>query len=390
MGTPIEFMLSDMRAKYEEAASSPSFDRLYKGDAEFGHMFSVLHKNLNEHFDGINGRARSTRHYWAEPSRELLMLIDEINQVLYDLQRAEVHVEFNEAYQAAIERCQLWLSPSGGSTVPEDFEDIELVRYEPVFTRRTNVVALKNQPQKVQLHMVGEGSYAHVYSYIDPEYDTRFALKRAKPGISERDLVRFKREFEVMKRLSFPYVVEVYRYSDELDEYRMEYCDETLRDYVSIRNTKLAFATRKRIALQFLYGLNYIHSRDLLHRDISLQNVLVKTYASGAVLVKLSDFGLVKDAASDFTMTQTELRGTIRDPQLERLKDYGIANEVYAIGWVLHFIFTGRESLRHRSDAVADIVKKCTDHDTGQRYQSVLELIADIEALASKPTDVPA
>ena len=390
MATPVEFMLSDMKAKYEEQASSAAFDRLYEGDAEFGHMFSVLHKRLNEHFDSINGRVRSTRHYWADPSRELLGLIDEINKDLYDLKRAGAQVAFNEAYQAALDRCQPWLSPSGGSAVPEDFDEIELVRFEPVFTRRTDVVSLKNQPEKVQLKMVGEGSYAHVYSYVDPEYGTKFALKRAKPGISERDLHRFKREFEVMKGLSFPYVVEVYRYSDELDEYRMEYCDDTLRDYVSRRNATLAFSTRRRIALQLLYGLNYIHSQNLLHRDISLQNVLVKTYAGGAVLVKLSDFGLVKDAASDFTMTQTEMRGTIRDPQLESLKAYGVVNEIYAIGWVLHFIFTGRESLRHGSDAVAEIVKKCTDRDTGQRYQSVLELIADVEELASKPTDAPA
>lgn len=390
MATPIELMLSDMKAKYEETASSPAFDQLYEDDAEFGHMFSVLHKSLNEHFVGINGRVRSTRHYWAEPSRELLALIVEINQDMYDLKRAGVLVSFKESYQAALERCQPWLSPSGGSAVPEDFEEIELIRYEPVFTRRRDVAALKNQLEKVQLKMVGEGSYAHVYSYVDPEYSIKFALKRAKPGISERDLARFKQEFEVMKRLSFPYVVEVYRYNDEQNEYRMEYCDETLRAYVGSRNTKLAFSTRKRIALQFLYGLNYLHTQDLLHRDISLQNVLVKTYARGAVLVKLSDFGLVKDAASDFTMTQTEMRGTIRDPQLERLKDYSVANEIYAIGWVLHFIFTGREVLRHGNEAVAEIVKTCTDRDVEHRYASVLDLIADVDALASTPSEAPA
>lgn len=390
MATPVEFMLSDLKAKYEERASSPSFDRLYEGDAEFGRMFSVLHKSLNEHFDSINGRARSTRHYWADNSRELLALIDEIDQDLHDLKRAGIQVAFNEAYQAELERCQPWLSPSGGSPVPEDFDQIKLIKFEPIFRRRTDVISLKNQPEKVQLKMVGEGSYAHVYSYVDPEYGTKFALKRAKQGISDRDLARFKREFEVMKGLSFPYVVEVYRYNDVLNEYRMEYCDETLRSYVTRRNTKLAFSTRKRIALQFLYGLNYIHSQELLHRDISLQNVLMKTYASGAVLVKLSDFGLVKDAASDFTMTQTELRGTIRDPQLESFKTYAVVNEIYAIGWVLHFIFTGRESLRHGGDSVAEIVRKCTDHDIGKRYQSALEVITDVEGLASKPTDAPA
>ena len=353
-------------------------------------MFSVLNKRLNEHLDGINDRARSTRHYWADPSRDLIALIDEINTDLYNLKRAGIDVTFDSTYQEALERCEPWLSRSGGSSVPEDFEQIKIIKFERVFTRQTDFIELANQPEKVKLTMVGEGSYAHVYSYVDPEYDMKLAVKRAKRDISERDPTRFKQEFEVMKRLSFPYVVQVFRYDEHRNEYRMEFCEETLRDYVNKRNSNLTFSTRKRIALQFLYGLNYLHSQGYLHRDISLQNVLVKVYSSGAVLVKLSDFGLVKDATSDFTLTQTELRGTIRDPQLESLKEYNVTNEIYAIGWVLSFIFTGRESLRHGSSDAARIVKKCTDYDPDQRYQKVLDLIADLEALMTTPTDAPA
>ena len=121
MGTPIQFMLSDLKAKYEERPSSVAFDRLYEDEVEFGHMFSVLHKRLNEHFDGINGRARSTRHYWADPSRELIALIDEIDADLHELKRAGVEVTFDPGYQEALERCRPWLSPSGGSAVPEPF-----------------------------------------------------------------------------------------------------------------------------------------------------------------------------------------------------------------------------------------------------------------------------
>ena len=113
----------------------------------------------------------------------------------------------------------------------------------------------------------------------------------------------------------------------------MEYCEETLRDYIARRNNKLSFAARKRIALQFLYGINYIHREGLLHRDVSLQNVMLKVFSSGAVLVKLSDFGLVKDHASEFTRTKTEMRGTIRDPLLSSFKDYAVLNEIYSLGW---------------------------------------------------------
>ena len=295
-----------------------------------------------------------------------------------------------ESYEEAIDRCQPWLSRSGGSAVPADFVQIDVIRYEPVFTRDLDTVQLVKQSDRLQLSMIGEGSYAHVYSYLDPDYGINFAVKRAKRGIDERDLSRFKQEFEIMKRLSFPYVVEVYRYDEDRHEYCMEFCDETLRKYVSKRNATLPFASRKRITLQFLYALNYIHKEKLLHRDISLQNVLMKVYASGAVLVKLSDFGLVKDTNSDYTRTHTEIRGTIRDPQLESFKDYNVANEVYAIGAVLAFILTGRESLRAEPTEVSRIVQKCISHDIDQRYASVRDIIADVEGLTATPTGSPA
>ncbi|MFZ3267673.1 MAG: protein kinase family protein [Mycobacterium sp.] len=238
--------------------------------------------------------------------------------------------------------------------------------------------------------MIGEGSYAKVFSFIDPDYGIKVAVKRAKKGLDERDLHRFKTEFDILKRLSFPYIVEVYQYDETRDEYKMEFCDETLRKYIAKRNHRLGFATRKRIALQFLYGINYIHGQNLFHRDISLQNVLVKVFGGGAVLVKLSDFGLAKDHTSDFTRTKTEMRGTIRDPLLASFKDYDVRNEVYSIGWVLSYIFTGRDSLAHGDDEVGRIIQNCTANDVAQRYPDVRSVITDVERLVAVPTDATA
>jgi serine/threonine protein kinase len=75
-----------------------------------------------------------------------------------------------------------------------------------------------------------------VYSFTDPDYGIKFAVKRAKKGLDERDLHRFKRELETLKRLRHPYIVEVYRYDETRNEYMMEYCDETLRAYIARRN----------------------------------------------------------------------------------------------------------------------------------------------------------
>lgn len=386
---PSGLMLEDLKKKYADQNASQAFLRLYD-DQDFGHMFAVLHERLNRHFESINDRARSTHHYWAESSRELIALIDELNLDLQGLKHDGIEVALDDRYKQAIKRCEPWLSSSGGSTVPDDFGQIVVVKYEPVFIRPQMTTGLKKRPAAVNLKMEGQGSYALVYSFVDPDYGIKFAIKRAKRGIKERDLLRFKREFDIMKRLSFPYVLEVYQYDQERNEYRMEYCDDTLRRFIARRNSKLSPSSRKRIALQFLYGINYLHGQKLLHRDVSLQNVLLKVYKSGAVLVKLSDFGLVKDQSSDFTRTQTEMRGTIRDPLLHDFKSYGVLNEIYSIGWILSYIFTGRESLKSTDDEVSRIVHKCAANDISMRYQTVRDIISDVERLDATPTDAPA
>lgn len=382
----LALMLTDIASKYEEKPSSPAYDRLYEGVGRWGHMFAVLHEELNNHFEAINDRSVTTRHFWAQNSRDFLQLLKDLKEDLYTLKRAGVDAKMAEKYQQGIERCQPWLSPSGGSTVPDDFEPIEIIKYEQVFSETSSSVILKKQQSPVELKMIGSGSYANVYAYVDPDYGIKFAVKRAKRDTSARDLQRFRQEFEVMKNLSFPYIVEVYKFDEASNEYRMEFCDETLRDYISKRNGKLNFSTRKRVALQFLYGISYIHSQGFLHRDISLQNVLMKVFGSGAVLVKLSDFGLVKDQASLFTRTETEMRGTIRDPQLDKFKNYGVPNEIYSVGWVLSYIFTGRDALSPGPDEAARVVQKCTAPDLTQRYASVLAVIADVEHLEVTPT----
>lgn len=388
MENQMKYMLDDLREKYQALPATRAFARLYD-DPEWGHMFAVLHQRLNDHFTDINGRAKSTRHYWADNSRDLLALINEISVELHLIKRSGIEVELADPYQEVLDRCRPWLSQSGGSTVPEDFQAIEVISYEPVFVHAAQSVKLEKQQTPVALRMVGSGSYAHVYSYVDPDYGIRFAIKRAKKDLEKRDLDRFKKEFEIMKALRFPYVVQVFLYNEKLNEYRMEYCDTTLRAHISKNNATMSFAARKRIALQLLYGINYLHLNGLLHRDISLQNVLLKVFAMGAVLVKLSDFGLAKDQFNDFTRTQTEMKGTIRDPMLSSFKDYAVVNELYSIAHVLAYIFTGKESLPSTAGAVGQIIHKCADNDVSQRYQTVAELIAAVEQLEAPLAAAP-
>lgn len=65
---------------------------------------------------------------------------------------------------------------------------------------------------------LGEGSYARTFQYTDPFYNKNFVVKSAKPNLTEKELTRFRREFDEMKRLHSPYVVEVYNFFPDKNE----------------------------------------------------------------------------------------------------------------------------------------------------------------------------
>ena len=74
------------------------------------------------------------------------------------------------------------------------------------------------------------------------------------------------------------------------------------------------------------------------------------------------------------------MKGTIRDPTVTSFKDYEVVNEMYAIGHVLSYIFTGRESLKVDNSPIGRIVDRCVAHDVAQRYSTVIELIGELES----------
>jgi tRNA A-37 threonylcarbamoyl transferase component Bud32 len=379
MPTAEQLMLQDLQAKYATEQVGPAFKRLY-GETANDRMFANFHERLNGHFEFMNYKAGTNGHFNAEDSRQLLALIEEIQTAQEVLRLVGTEFVVVDGYRAVIERCREFLVLSGGSPIPEDMPRIDIVKYKPVFSLSDTVIRAPERPTSYPMRMVGSGAFANVYSFVDPVYDVTIALKRAKSDLEPKELERFRREFEVLKSLRYPYILEVYKYSEDRPEYTMEFCDFTLHKFMQRHNGTIGESARKRMALQFLYGMNHIHSRGLLHRDLSYTNALIKQY-DAALMVKLSDFGLYKDPESTLTRTESELRGTLLDPAIDSFKDYNLANEIYGVGAVLSFIFSGRQNLDACSGDVRAIVNRCVDIDVAARYPDVRPIIGDVVQL---------
>ena len=79
-----------------------------------------------------------------------------------------------------------------------------------------------NIQEKRKLNLIGEGSYANVYSYKDKLSNNKLALKKLKENVEEKEMTRFKKEYEYMKGLHHPNILEVYKFSVPLNCHAMK------------------------------------------------------------------------------------------------------------------------------------------------------------------------
>ena len=358
--------------EYEELYNDINNDKLRT-------IFTWLHGGYIKLFRTLNLRlptGDNEAHFWADPSRELIFLIELTISLQGALKRTEWSFEIEGYYDDLIKRCRDFLSNSGGSNIPPHMPKITLCYVEPIFHLKDTVIVNSSTSTVANLKPIGNGSYANVFRYTDDFYNKDFVLKRAKSDLNEKELQRFKREFEEMKSLHSPYIVEVFSYNESKHEYIMELMDYTLEKYISIHNQSMTLQERRNIIMQLLRAYGYLHSKKIYHRDISPKNVLIKQY-DDTLVVKLSDFGLVKIIDSELTSENTDLKGSLNDPALkvEGFGSYGLVHELYAITLLFTYVLTGKTNWAKITDPIIKpFMDKGTNPDKTKRFQTLEEL----------------
>ena len=361
-------------------------------------LFAVYHTQLNTWFTTLNGDLRieydedgnrlyKGGYFHAQDSRDLLSVMEAIDQLHTKCRGTEYAFKICDRYADAIRRCRRFVVKSGGSTIPEGFSAIEIVDLSPIFQLENGVAILQDkQTIYKNLKPVGNGSYAHVFSYTDPTYLIPIILKRARPNLDNKELARFKQEYEVLKSLHSPYIIEVYAYNDTAHEYTMEYMDETIYKFIQRKNTQLSLNDRKRIIAQICKGFSYIHSKNLLHRDISLTNTFIKHY-DDVYIVKIGDFGLVKIPESNLTSLQSEIKGSLNDPDLVNVGfgNYEMRHETFALTRLCYYVLTGRTNVERQKDgSIKQFWNKGTSPNKTDRFSTVDEVWEAVRAITDE------
>lgn len=361
------------------------YTKIYTGfeDLKLRGIFSYLHERYVESFEKMNQRlptSDATAHFWAEESRDLLSAIETTCELRDKLKQTKFAFEIDPDYVSVIEMCKSFLLQYNGSTIPIGIEKIEVYYTIPIFiSADTIILSDRGQDHYEKLKLIGNGSYAKVFKFKDPFYKKTYALKRANKNLDEKEMKRFRQEFEQMKNLNSPYIVEVYSFDEQKNEYIMEYLDCTLEKYIQQNNTRLSLDERKRIIAQLLKGFEYLHSKGIYHRDVSTKNILVKQYDNDLNIFKIADFGLLKIANSELISLHSEVKGSLNDPLLKiyGFGSYGLLNEIYALTQLFVYVLTGKTKLDTIKDAaIKEFIEKGMHANLEQRFQNLDELQA--------------
>jgi len=209
--------------------------------------------------------------------------------------------------------------------------------------------------------LIGEGTMANVYLAEHRHLKRTVAIKRLKVH-SQRDetIERFDREARLASQLAHPNIITVLdhgRAPDGSFYYAMEFIRGlTLTQWVE-QHGPLPPARAVRILRQVCAAVGAMHARQLLHRDIKPDNVIAYAAHGDCDLVKLLDFGLIRDlenkASRDLTRDARVL-GTPAFMAPERLRDprcVDLRTDLYGIGCIGFYLLTGRRPFEATIDA---------------------------------------
>ncbi|MGE6838468.1 protein kinase domain-containing protein [Streptomyces niveus] len=195
----------------------------------------------------------------------------------------------------------------------------EAGQYEPAAVARTLLAAAQERnPDLAMLSgysLVGElgrGGMGAVYLLRHETTGERMALKLMLPkvAVSSKARARFVREATHARALHHPNIVTSYdaHFAAGTFSFTSEYCaGGSLEHHLQHHGGRIPVNDAVRLTIQVLGGLAHAHRQGVVHRDVSPHNILLSRDPDGALIAKVSDFGLAKafDLAGFSGLTST-------------------------------------------------------------------------------------
>ena len=207
--------------------------------------------------------------------------------------------------------------------------------------------------------VIGEGAFGEVYKAKWNNIDV--ALKSTKG----EDLQDFQNELQIMLDLRHPNILPFYGLYFK-DEYHPMIVTEFMNrgDLLHLLQTEGDITKQQLIDLcqQISFGMEYLHSQNILHRDLACRNLLVssKSEDTSSLTIKIADFGLSRQTADYYTVSSKKIPIRWTAPEVIEFGKASKASDVWSFGVVFWEIFS-RGAIPyagHSQQEVIQLVKK--------------------------------
>ncbi|KAJ3445756.1 ankyrin repeat-containing protein [Anaeramoeba flamelloides] len=238
------------------------------------------------------------------------------------------------------------------------------------------------------IKQVGRGSFKDVYEGRWNENRVAVSKFFNSKNFSQNQLEEIISEVKMMCRLSHPCIVKFYGacIDDPVNIMLVgQFCARGSLLYY-LKQTQISKKRKIKIALDLAHGIQYLHSLNLVHRDLKSPNILIDQNFNA----KITDFGLTKTINLHQSQNLNTIVGTMNwmAPELLRdERDYTNKIDIYAFGIILWEISTQRMPFKNMSplripmlvgykghrpeikktDLFYDIIIKCWAHDPNER-----------------------
>uniref|UniRef100_A0A9J7ZF25 Serine/threonine-protein kinase PLK4 n=1 Tax=Cyprinus carpio carpio TaxID=630221 RepID=A0A9J7ZF25_CYPCA len=194
------------------------------------------------------------------------------------------------------------------------------------------------------LTLLGKGSFACVYRAKSVNTGLEVAIKMIdKKAMHKAGMVqRVINEVEIQCRLKHPSVLELYNYFEDSNYVYLvlEMCHNgEMSRYLKERKKPFTEEEARHFMHQIVKGMLYLHTHGIMHRDLTLSNLLLTT----SMNIKIADFGLATQlklpSEKHFTMCGTP---NYISPEVATRSAHGLESDVWSLGCMFYAFLTGR------------------------------------------------
>ncbi len=206
-------------------------------------------------------------------------------------------------------------------------------------------MALNNDSYRIE-KVIHNGLYTQIHLATRLSDNTPVILKSPNPEvISDSTLQKLRNEFNLLNAMNSPNTIKAIQLLEDDGEITivLEYFEaETVAEY--IENSPYNLLERLQIAIAISEALAEVHQKNIIHKDIKPQNILINKKRE----IKLIDFSsstsIAREAPQEISVNKLE--GTLayispeQTARMARMVDY--RTDIYSLGVTLYHLFTGK------------------------------------------------